>query len=324
MGLISRPSPKNILAEQVQDTLGIIKTRAMLFPAAVVLFMAIKAITPLPISNLVFVVFGYFWVTTLLAWFLIEKWKNTPRIATALDIGKGLFLIEIVLGLFIIYYLIPAFVYLFGSSIWLVFFFYTFYSSAGTGGMAGYSYSRGFINSCFVLSCLCCGIVFFWECFGVAPTYEPLPFIAGFFYQRPIPSLVLFMSLIGVFFIARGFNSNIWEKFRRVNERVGQKTEELRELNQKLEEKVGERTRELEDAKAVLEVKIEARTRELRELAEGLEGEVERRTKEVYERMKELEKFQRLTIGREFKMVELKEEIKKLKEELEKYKGQRR
>jgi len=32
-----------------------------------------------------------------------------------------------------------------------------------------------------------------------------------------------------------------------------------------------------------------------------------------------LKKFQKLTIGRELKMVELKEEIKKLKKELEKY-----
>ena len=77
----------------------------------------------------------------------------------------------------------------------------------------------------------------------------------------------------------------------------------------------------LEEARAVLEVKVEARTKELRELTEGLEEEVKRRTAEVQERMKELERFHRLAVGRELKMVELKKEIEKLKKELEKYKG---
>lgn len=70
----------------------------------------------------------------------------------------------------------------------------------------------------------------------------------------------------------------------------------------------------LEEAKAVLEVKVQARTKELRELAEGLEEEVKRRTKEVYEKMEELERFQRLAVGRELKMVELKKEVERLKE----------
>lgn len=321
MVFISRPSQKNILAEQVKDTLGIAKTRAMLFPVGAILFVVIKSITFLPVSNLVFVLFGYFWITNLLVWYFVEKWKNTPKIITVLDTGKGLFLIEIVLSLFVIYYLGPVFIYLFGSSIWLAFFFYTFYSSAGVGGMAGYSYSRGFINSCFILSCLCCGIVFFWEYFGVVPLYESLPFLTGALYQQSIPSLILFAGLIGVFLAAGSFNSKIWEKLKKVNEQVEQKTEELRELNKKLEERVKERTKKLEEAKATLEIKVEARTKELKELTEGLEEEVKRRTKEVYKRMGELERFQRVTTGREIKMVELKEEIKKLKEELKRYKG---
>jgi len=70
-----------------------------------------------------------------------------------------------------------------------------------------------------------------------------------------------------------------------------------------------------------LEIKVEARTRELRELTEGQEEMIKERTKELQEKINELEKFSRLAVGRELKMVTLKEEIEKLKKELEKSKG---
>ncbi len=73
------------------------------------------------------------------------------------------------------------------------------------------------------------------------------------------------------------------------------------------------RENDLQSAKASLEVRVEARTRELRELSETLNEQVQQRTKELQEKIKALEKFQRLSVGRELKMVELKKEIKKLK-----------
>ena len=48
----------------------------------------------------------------------------------------------------------------------------------------------------------------------------------------------------------------------------------------------------------------------------GLEEKIKERTKEIQERMAELERFQRLAVGRELRMVELKEEIKKIKKEI--------
>ncbi len=77
---------------------------------------------------------------------------------------------------------------------------------------------------------------------------------------------------------------------------------------------------ELNEAKIVLEIKVKARTKELEELAKGLDEKVKERTKELQEKIEELERFHRLAVGRELKMLELKEEIKKLEEELKKYK----
>lgn len=76
--------------------------------------------------------------------------------------------------------------------------------------------------------------------------------------------------------------------------------------------------REKEKAKEigrVLEVKVRARTKELQELAEKREEIIEERTKELKEKLKELESFRRLVVGRELKMLELKKEVEKLKEE---------
>lgn len=42
---------------------------------------------------------------------------------------------------------------------------------------------------------------------------------------------------------------------------------------------------------------------------------------EIKKRVKELEEFYEMAVGRELKMIELKEEIERLKEELEKYKN---
>ncbi|MFH1462724.1 MAG: hypothetical protein ABIG08_03475 [bacterium] len=75
---------------------------------------------------------------------------------------------------------------------------------------------------------------------------------------------------------------------------------------------------EIERAKEILEIKVDARTRELKNLSMDLEKQVGNRTKELQEKIGEMEKFNKLIIGRELKMVQLKEEIQMLKEKLEK------
>lgn len=105
--------------------------------------------------------------------------------------------------------------------------------------------------------------------------------------------------------LAKGFNKmaeDLKASYGSLEKRVGERTEEL------------ERTKkELEKEKLSLEIKVKARTGELEELTAGLEEKVEQRTEELQEKLEKLEQFQKITIGRELKMMELKEEIEKLK-----------
>jgi PAS domain S-box-containing protein len=94
-----------------------------------------------------------------------------------------------------------------------------------------------------------------------------------------------------------------------LEERVKERTKDLEQKTLELEKA----TLALEEAKKVLEIKVAARTRELKELNEKLEEKVGQRTKELQEKLNELDKWYRLTVGRELKMMELKEEIKKFK-----------
>ncbi len=76
----------------------------------------------------------------------------------------------------------------------------------------------------------------------------------------------------------------------------------------------------LEESKDVLEVKIEEKTKELRELNENLENKIQERTEELQSKVDELEKFRRLTVGRELKMKKMKRMIEKMKKIIKKQK----
>ncbi len=69
---------------------------------------------------------------------------------------------------------------------------------------------------------------------------------------------------------------------------------------------------EAETARMILEVKVKARTKELKEFNKNLEEMVKKRTEDLKTKVEELEQFSKLTVGREMRMIELKEKIEEL------------
>lgn len=79
-----------------------------------------------------------------------------------------------------------------------------------------------------------------------------------------------------------------------------------------LEMEVKNRTEELDKTKHNLEQIVSDRTRELEKIKHSLQQEVENRTNELEEKLKDMEKLNELMVGREMKMIELKERIQEL------------
>ena len=138
--------------------------------------------------------------------------------------------------------------------------------------------------------------------------------------------LIIILITFASIFIARGITNPLRELVEKTKEvttgkldvKIEAKTrDELAELI----ESFNKMAEDLKEAKTVLEIKVEARTRELKELAEKQEELVGQKTTELQEKVEELERFNKLAVGRELKMIELKKEIEKLKKELEKPKG---
>ncbi len=140
--------------------------------------------------------------------------------------------------------------------------------------------------------------------------------------------LIDFISFFFVFALARSLAKSIVKPLcvlnsgvekigkgnlkHRIDIKTNDEIEELARSFNQMAQGLQDSQNALEEAKNILEIKVNARTRELQELNKGLEGKVDERTKELRNRVSELERFHRLTVGRELKMIALKKELEKL------------
>jgi len=128
------------------------------------------------------------------------------------------------------------------------------------------------------------------------------PFFVDFLWQQALLTVIFVMFCVFGYLFITGTVKEYREK-EILEQKVAERTKEL-ELAK----------RDLEEANLALEARVKNRTQELEKLNRTLEEKVNARTNDLEAKIDALEKFQRITIGRELKMMELKKDIEKLHE----------
>jgi len=277
--------------EEALESLNIdIRLSKLMLLAFALIAMISKIFLELPISLYVFVIM-VFWFLSYLSYPYLLKRKKT---ASGL---YGLYFKYIIVDLVFL----TAIIHYLGALEWIgVLFYLVTITFAGTilpkkkgillGSIATFLYST--------LASL--------EYFQILP-HRPLFVLRPGIYRDPTYILSQLLVVTAFFFFiaetSGTFSDRIKEKHRQlITER----------------KRVTEAYSQAEEARKILEIRVEARTEELQNLAETQEQTIKKRTKELQKKVEELERFQRLAVGRELKMVELKKQIENLRDESKK------
>ena len=243
--------------------------------------LALKFLARMPVS---FLIFGLL-ITWLGAHLLREKILDRAKNA------ESLYRIYFLFNILDLLFLTPA-VYFVGTSEWLGPTFYLF-----TLTMTSLLFSRKRAIAMSLIG-LC-----FYSAVAVLEYVKVIPHHSFFPAGGPlnsIQSLGSHLLIVGIIFYL-------------IADVVGVFSEELKQRTKELakeKEKTSRALKRSQEWEKVLQIRVLAKTKELRDLAEKQEQEIEARTKELKQRLEELEKFRRLVVGREIKMIELKKKLR--------------
>jgi len=220
-----------------------------------------------------------FWILEQLFVLLLIKTHKIKYII------KNVFLFQFVFDLFIL----TIITYYIGASGWIGAIFYIFTIIYAIFFLLE-KWKRIFLVS---TACLFYSGLLFLEYSGIIPPWE---IFSNNCLEKDFSYVFSTFLLVNSSFIFIGVTVNIFAGILR---------RKIKELN--ITQK------ELNESKVNLEKKVKVRTKKLEKLTYNLEEKVQERTEELQEKIDELEKFNKLAINREIKMVELKEQLKKLK-----------